>query len=120
MSPWPMRWGLTAAGRSPGAPENFKKSSAASWSIWNVPVMPGFPDACRIRHRTDRSDSKKPVDTLSSSMSDILLVEDNPKQRADFEEALTRAGHRVEAVASGNQALTRLKKGRYAILVTDL
>ena len=53
-------------------------------------------------------------------MAEILLVEDNPKQRADFEEALTRAGHRVEAVASGNQALTRLKKGRYAVLVTDL
>jgi CheY-like chemotaxis protein len=53
-------------------------------------------------------------------MSDILLVEDNPKQRADFEAALTKAGHRVEAVASGNEALSRLKKGKYAILVTDL
>ena len=53
-------------------------------------------------------------------MADILLVEDNARQRADFEEALTRAGHRVEAVASGNQALARLKKGNYAILVTDL
>jgi two-component system, cell cycle response regulator len=53
-------------------------------------------------------------------MADILLVEDNARQRADFEDALTRAGHRVDAVASGNQALSRLKKGNYAILVTDL
>jgi DNA-binding NtrC family response regulator len=53
-------------------------------------------------------------------MADILLAEDNPKQRADFEDALTRAGHRVEAVASGDQALARLKKGKYNLLVTDL
>lgn len=53
-------------------------------------------------------------------MPDILVVEDDARQRSDIEGALSRAGHRVEAVAGGNQALARLKQKRFDLLVTDL
>lgn len=53
-------------------------------------------------------------------MSDILVVEDDPQQRSDIEAALRQAGHRVDAAASGNQALARLKEKRYDLLITDL
>ena len=54
------------------------------------------------------------------SMSEILIVEDDARQRAEIEGALLQAGHRVDVASGGNQALARLKEKRYELLVTDL
>jgi len=53
-------------------------------------------------------------------MAAVLVVEDEVQQRSQIDLALARAGHQVEAVSSGNQAIVRLKDKRYDLLVTDL
>jgi len=53
-------------------------------------------------------------------MVDILVVEDEAKQRSEIAEALQQAGHRVDAASGGNQALARLEEKRYDLLITDL
>ena len=53
-------------------------------------------------------------------MSDILVIEDDVKQRAEIEAALVGAGHRVDGASSGNEGLARLKEKRYHLLLTDL
>jgi CheY-like chemotaxis protein len=53
-------------------------------------------------------------------MAEILVVEDDARQRSEIEGALREAGHRVETAAGGNEALARLKARRYDLLFTDL
>ena len=53
-------------------------------------------------------------------MSEILVVEDDARQRSEIEAALQQAGHRVVTASSGNQALARLKEKSYDLLLTDL
>jgi len=53
-------------------------------------------------------------------MAEILVVEDDPRQRAEIEGALVHAGHRVEVASGGNEALARLKERRFDVLLTDL
>jgi CheY-like chemotaxis protein len=53
-------------------------------------------------------------------MASVLVVEDEAEQRGEMDRALVEAGHRVDEVSSGNQALARLKEKRYDLLVTDL
>ncbi len=53
-------------------------------------------------------------------MSEILVVEDDPRQRAEIAGALLHAGHRVEVASGGNEALARLKEKRFDLLLTDL
>jgi two-component system, cell cycle response regulator CpdR len=53
-------------------------------------------------------------------MSEILVVEDDARQRSEIEEALVKAGHRVVGASGGNEAVARLKEKRYELLLTDL
>jgi len=53
-------------------------------------------------------------------MATVLVVEDEAQQRAQIDRALAQAGHRVDEVSSGNQAVARLKENRYDLLITDL
>jgi two-component system cell cycle response regulator CpdR len=50
----------------------------------------------------------------------ILIAEDNPAVREFITRALTSAGHEVTATADGQQALDKLNKATYDILVTDI
>ena len=53
-------------------------------------------------------------------MPDILVIEDDLKQRSEIEAALLRVGHRVDVASSGNDALVRLQEKRYHLVLTDL
>ena len=53
-------------------------------------------------------------------MSEILVVEDDARQRSEIEEALGKAGHRVVGASGGHEAVVRLKEKRYDLLLTDL
>ena len=53
-------------------------------------------------------------------MAEILVVEDDARQRSQIESLLLGAGHRVETAPGGNQALARLREKRYDLLFTDL
>jgi two-component system chemotaxis response regulator CheY len=53
-------------------------------------------------------------------MAHILLVEDSPEVSLSVREILTAAGHSVEDAASGTEALTRLKAGRFDAIVSDI
>ena len=53
--------------------------------------------------------------------SEILLVEDRESLRSMLAETLGGEGYRVEAVATGDEAVRRLSEGRrYALVLTDL
>ncbi len=53
--------------------------------------------------------------------SEILLVEDRESLRSMLAETLCGEGYRVEAVATGDEAVRRLSEGRrYALVLTDL
>ena len=58
---------------------------------------------------------------LGAAPAEILLVEDRESLRAMLSETLEREGYRVEAVATGDEAVRRLHEGRrYALVLTDL
>lgn len=50
----------------------------------------------------------------------ILVVDDDEVGRRLFEEVLESEGHRVDAAASGEEALSRLKNGAYDLLLIDV
>jgi DNA-binding NtrC family response regulator len=50
----------------------------------------------------------------------ILLVEDERAQREALAECLAWEGHEVDAVATGEEAIDRLEKVTYSLLLTDL
>lgn len=53
-------------------------------------------------------------------MASILFVEDDPSARVALELALTRLGHAVTAVATGEEGLERLRARRPEIAVLDV
>ena len=53
-------------------------------------------------------------------MARILLAEDDPSMRGFLARALSRAGHVVVAVPNGDEALTRLGKGEFDLLLADI
>lgn len=53
-------------------------------------------------------------------MAHILLVEDSPEVSLSVREILSAAGHSVEDAASGKEALSRLKGGRFDAIVSDI
>ncbi|MER6009060.1 response regulator transcription factor [Nonomuraea angiospora] len=53
-------------------------------------------------------------------MSRVLLIEDDPAVREGLELALSRHGHRVSAVESGEQGLERLRAHLPDVVVLDL
>ena len=50
----------------------------------------------------------------------ILLVEDEPSVRKGVKEWLTDDGYSIESVETGEQALERVKKEPYGVIVLDL
>jgi len=51
----------------------------------------------------------------------VLVVDDEPSVRALYVDALAEAGHRVEAVADGTEALSRLRTGVLpCVVLSDL
>lgn len=53
-------------------------------------------------------------------MSRVLLIEDDPAVRQSLDLALTRQGHRVDAVESGELGLDRVRTDRPDVVVLDL
>ncbi|RMF43535.1 MAG: sigma-54-dependent Fis family transcriptional regulator [Deltaproteobacteria bacterium] len=53
-------------------------------------------------------------------LADILLVDDEPNNRDALALLLTGAGYQVEAVGSGEEAISLLDRTPYATVVTDL
>ncbi|MEU4399589.1 response regulator transcription factor [Micromonospora orduensis] len=53
-------------------------------------------------------------------MSQVLLIEDHQTVRDGLQLALTRQGHTVDAVATGEQGLERLRGGSADVVVLDL
>jgi CheY-like chemotaxis protein len=53
-------------------------------------------------------------------MNEILVVEDDARQRAEIVGGLRSLGHRVDAASGGTEALGRLRMKRYDLLLTDL
>jgi two-component system NtrC family sensor kinase len=51
---------------------------------------------------------------------DILLVDDEAEVRDVLTELLELDGHRVEAVGSGEEALARLRRRNYDVILTDI
>ena len=49
----------------------------------------------------------------------LLLVEDEPTQQLTMGRLLTNAGYNVEIVGDGEQALTKVKKDQFDLLLTD-
>jgi DNA-binding response OmpR family regulator len=57
---------------------------------------------------------------ILGGVSRVLLIEDDPAVRQGLELALTRQGHRVRAVESGEQGLDRLRADLPDVVVLDL
>lgn len=53
-------------------------------------------------------------------MAHILLVEDSPEVSLSVREILASAGHTVEDVVSGKQALKALKASTFDVIVSDI
>ncbi|QGN49935.1 response regulator [Micromonospora sp. WMMD558] len=53
-------------------------------------------------------------------MSRVLLIEDHQTVRDGLQLALTRHGHTVDAVATGEQGLARLRTGAADVVILDL
>ena len=60
------------------------------------------------------------ADPPRSEAASILVLEDEAPVRALLVEALTQAGHKVEAVADGSSGLAKLESGRFDVVLTDL
>jgi DNA-binding NtrC family response regulator len=50
----------------------------------------------------------------------LLVVEDDPKMRDGLQYILRKEGHLVDAVESGEEALSRIKTGDYDLILSDL
>jgi signal transduction histidine kinase/DNA-binding response OmpR family regulator len=68
-------------------------------------------------------DTKRPAGATSKKTpmaARILLVDDEDAVRAVYEEALIGAGHQVDAVSGGEEALSIFEKGKFDLVITDL
>jgi two-component system response regulator FlrC len=53
-------------------------------------------------------------------LAPILVVDDEPDMRSALSHALNRGGFSVESAASGTEALVKLKKDPFSMVITDL
>jgi DNA-binding NtrC family response regulator len=60
------------------------------------------------------------VEVASSTMTRLLLVEDDPSVRTTLVTFLELEGYEVEAVASTRDALSRLQNGSFPVVVSDI
>ena len=58
--------------------------------------------------------------TLDNFRADILVVDDEVHHAEAVAEGLARLKHNVQMVHSGPEAITRLKKEHFDVIVTDL
>jgi DNA-binding NtrC family response regulator len=58
--------------------------------------------------------------TLTSGTPPVLIVDDDPTTRAALTQALQRDGFAAETAASGREALARLTRKSFSLVVTDL
>ena len=54
------------------------------------------------------------------SLAPILVVDDESEMRTALSHALNRGGFSVESAASGTEALIKLKKDAYSMVITDM
>ena len=88
-------------------------SQEASGSTFRVqlPVLQ-IPSKPRT---SGEAESKK---TFSSAW--VLIIEDDPRNRRLFEEALGLMGHHVVAAPAGKEGLKLLRQGEFDVVITDL
>ena len=53
-------------------------------------------------------------------LAPILVVDDESEMRSALSHALTRNGFSVESAASGTEALVKIKKDPFSLVITDL
>ena len=53
-------------------------------------------------------------------LAPILIVDDESEMRSALSHALTRSGFRVETAVNGTDALVKLKKDAFSLVITDL
>ena len=71
-----------------------------------------------VRHRKVRHDSRNHRDYRG--VARVLLVDDNPTSRLTLQTVLEAGGYRVDAAASGAEALGLMDQSEYALVLTDL
>ena len=57
---------------------------------------------------------------MTDDLISVLVIEDEPLSRKLIFHMLREAGYHVEVSADGNEALERLKKEQFAVLLLDL
>ena len=74
------------------------------------------------RHVPGAGDVEQPTGATQETTQSarILLIDDEDAVRAVYEEALLEAGHRVEAVSCGEEALSSFAIGKFDLVITDL
>ncbi|MCL2102674.1 MAG: response regulator, partial [Syntrophorhabdaceae bacterium] len=53
-------------------------------------------------------------------MKPILVVDDDPQMRSALKEAIHRIGHKADVCENGLEAISRVTKTDYALVVTDM
>lgn len=69
-------------------------------------------------HRDEPVELKSDIE-LNAEPLHLLLVEDEPTQRLILTRKLTRAGYLVDTAGNGREALDKLLRGDYSLLLTD-
>ena len=69
-----------------------------------------------------QSDERRPHDAeaADTSLTDVLLIDDDQGVRTALSEALARCGYSVCAVGSGRAALAQLARNRFRLVITDI
>ncbi|MDU0340232.1 ATP-binding protein [Bosea rubneri] len=62
----------------------------------------------------------RPVDRTPTQIQRVLVVDDDPVTREVARVMVGKAGHKVQAVASGEAALARLRKGAFDLVLLDM
>ena len=57
---------------------------------------------------------------MASKRAEVLVVDDDERQRADLAELLVSLGFRVATAADGREALNQLAESRFSVILTDL
>jgi DNA-binding response OmpR family regulator len=83
-----------------------------------VPALASQDDQRRDVRDTERSTGS--AAGPPSAAASVLVLEDEAPVRSLLVDALTRAGHRVDAAADGLSGLAKLESGRFDVVLTDL
>jgi CheY-like chemotaxis protein len=75
-----------------------------------------LPAACPEEENASRSEPSR----FRAVRRSALVVDDEPGVRETLSEILTDSGHRVVAVASGREALERMGRERFDVILTDI